>query len=363
MKKIISVVLALALAMSMTVIAFAVDIPSNYGTEKTVDTSSSDWIEAYSADTSWQGAWTEYLKQEAQTVYTSSDQATALNDLKTKLVSEIEKGNVSKATMTGAITDLVNWVNEQTWAEKVKGQTYKAAASQLQEAVDAATEPTSPEPTTQPSGGGDEPTSSSGGGGGSSSSTYTAEEYGKKIVDMLAGGLSATDVASTIVSDLMSGAISADQIPDIIAYVSENTDTSDSDASGVLDFLEGLGDQIGGGESIIPGGGDGDISLPDLGSLGDLFSGFDLSSIGSLISGIPVIGPIIAGLLGIDDGSGDNGGNGGGNNGSDNTWDNGGTDDFSNNDTGDISFIAVGTVALVAGAALILTRKKNEEEE
>ena len=360
MKKLLAVLMTIALIMSMTVIAFAVDIPSNYGTEKTVDTSSSDWIEAYSADTSWQGAWTEYLKQEAQTVYTSSDQATALNDLKTKLVSEIEKGNVSKATMTGAITDLVNWVNEQTWAEKVKGQTYKAAASQLQEAVDAATEPTSPEPTTQPSGGGDEPTSSSG-GGGSSSSQYTAEEYGQKILDMVAGGSDTTEIITMIATDVASGAISADQIPDIITYISEHADPSDSAIAPLLEFLEGIKDKIPSDSgSIID-----NLTLPDFDNftlpfdIGGSESGGILDTILSALSGV------IGGLFGGDD---DNGGgnNGGGNsdwgNGGDSNWDSGDSD-FSNNDTGDISFIAVGAVALTAGAALILTRKKNSDDE
>ncbi len=353
MKKIISVVLAIALALSMTVVAFAIDIPSTYGTEKTVDTTSTDWIEAFSGDTTWQDAWMQYLKQEAQKVYQGER---TLDDFKTEIIGQIEDGKVSKATINGALSDLTDFVNNTTWSDGKKGA-YLGAISEIQSAVDNANEPQDTEPTT---GGGDEPTT---GGGGSSSSSYTADEYGKKIVDMISEGKGVSDIASTIVSDLMGGAISADQIPDIITYVTENTDASDSDASGVLDFLEGLADQIGGGESIIPGGGDGDVSLPDLGSLGDIFSGFDLSSIGSLVSGIPVIGPIIAGLLGVDDGSGDNGGNGGGSNSSDNTWDNGGTDDFSNNDTGDISFIAVGAVALVAGVALILTRKKNEEEE
>ena len=350
MKKIISLIVAVAMVMSMAVCAFAYDIPSTYGTESTVDTSSDAWIQAYSADTSWQDAWAMVIKDDGiQNVYQGAITQDYLNNL---VVSEIEKGNVSKNTINGALQQISDFVDEQSWATKPKGEAYKTALAALAEAVANANEP---EVTTQPSGGGE-----GGSGGGSSTDKYTAEEYGKKIVDMLAEGKGVSDIASTVVSDLMGGKIDPATIPDVITYVTENADTSDSDVSGVLDFLEGLADQIGGGESIIPGGGDGDISLPDLGGLGDLFSNFDISSIGSLLSGIPLIGPLIAGLFGGGD---DDGGNGGGSNSGDNTWDDGGTDDFSNNDTGDVSFIAVGTVALVAGAALILTRKRNKEEE
>ena len=350
MKKIISLVLAIALIMSMTVVAFANKlIPSSYGDENTA-TENGDWIDSYSFETTWQDAWKEYIEQQGEEVWSGSVSKDAFED---EIVGEVEAGKVSKDTIIGALDSYLETVNG--WGAGAKKDTFTAVIGELKEKVNAV-ETTTPETTTSGDSGGS-------GGSGGSTDQYTAEEYGKKIVDMLAEGKGVSDIASTVLGDLMGGKIDPASLPEVISYVSENTDASSSDASGVLDFLEGLADQIGGGESIIPGGGDGDISLPDLGSLGDLFSGFDLSSIGSLVSGIPIIGPIIAGLLGIDDGSGDNGGNGGGSNSSDNTWDNGGTDDFSNNDTGDISFIAVGAVALVAGAALILTRKKNEEEE
>ncbi|MCR4594282.1 MAG: hypothetical protein K5761_04445, partial [Clostridiales bacterium] len=82
MKKLLAVLMSIALIMSMTVVAFAVDIPSTYGTEKTVDTNSSDWIEAYSGDTTWQDAWMQYLKQEAQKVYQGER---TLDDLKAEI--------------------------------------------------------------------------------------------------------------------------------------------------------------------------------------------------------------------------------------------------------------------------------------
>ena len=355
MKKIIAVVITIAMVMTMGITAFAIECPSTFGTEKTVDTTSSDWISAYSADTTWVQAWGQYIMEEGVSkVYRSE---ISQDDLNAAVVKQIEDGNVSKDTINTALQGIIDYTDSTSWSEKKKNG-YKESVAALQTAVAAANEPAD-------SGSGD-----SGSGDSGSTDKYTAEEYGKKIVDAIANGDSATTIASMVVTDLMGGKLDPTTIPDVISYVSENAPDDGSDtASGVLEFLENLVGNIGGDggdfdpSSLIPGGTDGGIELPDLGGLGDLLGGFDLSSIGSLVSGIPIIGPIIAGLLGVDDG-GDNG-SGGGSNSNDNTWgdsDSGsGFDDFSNNDTGDMSFIAVGAVALVAGAALVLTRKKNEE--
>ncbi len=366
MKKIISIMLSIALIMTMGICAFAYEtptdpyiIPSTFGTESTVDTSSSDWISAYSGDTTWTDAWYQYIRDDCvNNVYLGNMTQDDLNSL---IVDQIEGGQVSKDTINSALDEIIEFLGTKTWGAegKPKGDAYRASIASLREVVETAEEPAD---------GGD-----SGDSGSDSTDTYTAEEYGQKIVDALADG-SVSSVASMVVSDLIAGKIDPSTIPGIISYVQENSDDSaiDTDAvDGIVDFLNGLYEQIdsiGGGDdidfdpsSLIPSGGDGDISLPDLSSLGDLFGNFDLGSIGSLISGIPIIGPIIAGLFGLDDGS-DGSSNGGGSSSGDSTWNDTSSDDFSNNNTGDTSFIAVGAVALVAGAALILTRKKNEEE-
>lgn len=173
----------------------------------------------------------------------------------------------------------------------------------------------------------------------------TAEEYAQEIIDMINGGAEVADITAKIGEDLASGYIVPSQIPDIIEAIS-NSDAIDPSQNEkvqeILSFLEGLGGGIGGIE--LPDFGD--VSLPiDIGnSEGGSFLDTILGIIGS-------IGDIFN--PGGDEPNGDEPTNPGPGFDEDNTIP----------DTGDVSIVAVAAVAAVAGAAFVLTRKKSDDAE
>jgi len=135
------------------------------------------------------------------------------------------------------------------------------------------------------------------------------------------------------------------------------------DFSKITDILSNLGDGMDMSSFL-------DGAKSSLGGLLDGIKGIglpDLSGLAGILSGIPVIGPMIAGLLpgGNTDNSGDNNNtNPGGNNNiapsnNNNTFPSNSTTIPNTADTAPIA--AVGALAVVAGVAFVLTRKKKED--
>lgn len=117
-----------------------------------------------------------------------------------------------------------------------------------------------------------------------------------------------------------------------------------------------------------------DDGATDDGSTGSdsLLGGFDISGLFDTVLGVVggLFDSLLGGLLGGDSGTGDEGeedeeGDMWGDDGD--AWGDEGSsdagDDFNDSSLGDTSVIAVAAVALAAGAALVLTRKKSEDAE
>lgn len=178
-------------------------------------------------------------------------------------------------------------------------------------------------------------------------------------------------VAQMILDDLIigegdEGVYTVEDLPTVItAFVDNSTDTAKLDAAAeqIVAGLESMGivlpempelPELPGGE----GDGEGGELVPDEEPTDD--TGFLNTILGILGS----IGDMIFGSGSGDDPTGDDpsGDNG------DNAWGDGDADADGDNDdlvsdTGDTTVISVAAVALVAGAALVLTRKKSEDAE
>lgn len=192
----------------------------------------------------------------------------------------------------------------------------------------------------------------------------TAEEYAQELADLINEGASFDEIAQKIGDDLASNKIVVSQLPDIATALSELVEIGEVEdnetVQKILELIEKLG-----------GEGDGGFEFPDFGDF-TLPWDKDNSSSGSFLDTILGILGSIGDLL-FGGGSGDGEGNGGDYNWGDNWGDGDGLGDiFGGGDgdtttvipnTGDVSFIAVAAVAAVAGAALILTRKKNDDAE
>ncbi|MCH5169728.1 MAG: LPXTG cell wall anchor domain-containing protein [Oscillospiraceae bacterium] len=187
----------------------------------------------------------------------------------------------------------------------------------------------------------------------------SAEEYAQELAQMLNDGAGIDEITAKIGEDLANGKIVISQLPDIAAALSELVELGEIEdnetVQQILEFLEGLG-----------GEGDGGFQFPDFGDF-TLPWDNDNSSSGSFLDTILGILGTIGDLLfggGGDDGNGGSGFEWGDGDGLGDIF--GGGDGDTTTvipNTGDVSFIAVAAVAAVAGAALILTRKKNDDAE
>ena len=193
-------------------------------------------------------------------------------------------------------------------------------------------------------------------------------------------------VENAIKEDIDAGAISSDIFENVITDAKLNAQYSVSDRTALNSVVENTisynanGGSGGSGGSLLPDISLPDVSLPDV-SLPDVSipsefpSDITLPSVGGEDSGngnfldtiLGALGGIVGGIMGGDDSTGGdtNGGNDSNTSGSDDEdlWGSEGDDPFNDNSLGDTSVIAVAAVAVVAGAALVLTRKKSKDED
>lgn len=196
-------------------------------------------------------------------------------------------------------------------------------------------------------------------------------ELGVYYAELLnAEGSDPVAVAAEIVADFQAGLVTIDNISEVVeAFAGSVVDETKLIAvlEQVTTGLENLGVTLPGFDDILPPGGEGeegnegeeggdDELLPDdntSGGIGDFLNTIlgILGSIGDMIFGGGSDTP-------SDDPAGDN---------NDDAWGDedaeGGDDDNLISDTGDTTVLSVAAVALVAGAALVLTRKKSEDAE
>lgn len=180
--------------------------------------------------------------------------------------------------------------------------------------------------------------------GGDKEPEVSADAYADELAELINSGAAFEDITKKIGDDLANGKIVANQIPDIAKAVSEKAEAGEIEnnetVQKILDFMEGLG------------GGEGGFEFPDFGDI-KLPWDNDNSSSGSFLDTILGIIGSIGDLFNPstpDDPTPGPGSN----------EEPGTTDPIP--DTGDVSFVAVAAVAAVAGAALVLTRKKNDAE-
>ena len=197
-------------------------------------------------------------------------------------------------------------------------------------------------------------------------------------------------VENAIKEDIDAGAISSDIFENVITDAKLNAQYSVSDRTALNSVVENTisynanGGSGGSGGSLLPDLSLPDISLPDVSlpdvSLPDVSipsefpSDITLPSVGGDDSGngsfldtiLGALGGIVDGIMGGGDSTGGdtNGGDSNTSGGDDeDLWGSEGDDPFNDNSLGDTSVIAVAAVAVVAGAALVLTRKKSKDED
>lgn len=193
--------------------------------------------------------------------------------------------------------------------------------------------------------------------------TYYAELLNAEDADT-------TAIAQEIIADYQAGLYTVDTLPAVAAAFVENSNDADAAAAvleQVLAGLESMGVVI--PEVTLPESStDEDESLGEEETLPDDETGSDDSDFLNTILGI--LGSIGDMIFGSDDSTGGDDTTGGEGEDED-LWgseDGGDTLPDSNeedlvSDTGDTTVISVAAVALVAGAALVLTRKKSEDAE
>lgn len=213
--------------------------------------------------------------------------------------------------------------------------------------------------------------------GGNAEGQVTSEAYVDELVELLKANTSFEDITKKIGEDLASGKIVVKQIPEITSGLSAKIEAGELDdnetVQKIVTFLEGLGNALPDiKDPSLPDITLPSISLPDFSDI-TLPGGDDNSALGGFVD-------VILGIIGtisdifnpdkdddppsggdddppFDGGDGDNFGDVDGNDPGD---DNGTTDPIP--DTGDVSFVAVAAVAAVAGVAFVLTRKKSDAE-
>lgn len=177
--------------------------------------------------------------------------------------------------------------------------------------------------------------------GGNQEPEVSSEEYVDELAALIDEGVAFEDITKKIGEDIASGKIVVSQLPEIVEIISTRVDTGEIEnnetVQQVLDFINSIG-------------GEGGIEFPDFGDI-KLPWDNDNSSSGSFLDTILGIIGSIGDLFNPSE--------------PDTPSTNDPTDPGSNDpipDTGDVSFVAVAAVAAVAGAALVLTRKKNDAE-
>lgn len=180
--------------------------------------------------------------------------------------------------------------------------------------------------------------------GGETEPEVSSEEYVEELTALINEGAEFEAIASKIGDDLASGKIVVSQLPEIAQLISDSVDTGaiedNETVQQILDFIDGLG-------------GDGGFEFPDF---GDITLPWDNNNSES--------GSFLDTILGIIGSIGDlfNPGSDDPDSPSTNNPSFGNDDPGEIPDTGDVSFVAVAAVAAVAGAALVLTRKKDDAE-
>lgn len=189
--------------------------------------------------------------------------------------------------------------------------------------------------------------------GGNQDPEISTPDYVDELAELINNGASFDEITQKISDDIASGKIVVSQLPDIANELTERVTSGEiagnETVQQILGFLKGLGSGSEGGGSKFPSFGD--ITLP---------WDNDNSSSGSFLDTLLGIIGSIGDLFNPSDDPEENPGT------SDPSDEFSGDDNMGegeNPDTGDISFVAVAAVAAVAGAALILTRKKNDDAE
>lgn len=180
--------------------------------------------------------------------------------------------------------------------------------------------------------------------GGDKEPEVSVEDYADELVALINSGAEFKEITQKISDDLANGKIVANQLPDIAKAISAKVEAGEIEnnetVQQIVDFMEGLG----GGEGGFEFPSFGDITLPwdndnsSSGSFLDTILGI-IGSIGDLFNPSEDPEDPTPGTSGDEPGT---------------------TDPIPN--TGDVSFVAVAAVAAVAGAAFVLTRKKNDAE-
>ncbi len=179
--------------------------------------------------------------------------------------------------------------------------------------------------------------------GGGKEPEVTTEAYVEELKALINSGADFDAISTKISDDLTSGKIVVSQLPDIAKALTELIDAGEIEnnetVQKILEFIDSLG-----GEGGIEFPSFGDITLPW--DQGNSESGSFLDTILGIIGSIGDI---------FNPGAGDDPS-------ADDPSDPGTDEPTEIPDTGDVSFVAVAAVAAVAGVALVLTRKKNDAE-
>lgn len=189
-----------------------------------------------------------------------------------------------------------------------------------------------------------------------------------------AGEVDAATIANQIVIDYRDGTIDDTTAQAFIDALIANADSTDTALALVEQIVIGFNNAgIPVPPITLPDGdddsGNGGTGSDDNGTLLPEDDEDTADEGGFLDSILGILGGLVGGLLGGgDEGEGEGEGSGSGDGADDELGfqddeDAAGNSDSQVTDTGDTSVIAVATVALVAGAALVLTRKKSEDAE
>lgn len=329
MKKLIAVLIALAMVLSMSVMAFAqfgemkspADIAGDEETyDKFMNLSGSDifnyelidkravWEEAYYNEDehrpmTWEEAWSAYLSYVLANA--GSDPKTAA----TEIISIIKDGYMPAG-------DVITQIGETAMG----GIGGDGESGDLSGVVDQIIGSIT---------------------GGDKEPEVSAEAYADELAELLNSGATFEDITKKIGDDIASGKIVTNQLPDIAKAISAKVEAGEIEnnetVQKILDFIDGLG-------------GEGGIDFPDFGDIKLPWDNDNSESGNFLDTILGIIGSI--GDL-FNPSEPDEPGN---------TLTPGTNNNNNIPDTGDVSFVAVAAVAAVAGAALVLTRKKSDAE-